>query len=175
MPIEDSELLAQTPFNAEPRASLKRCRVADKPGTCGVDSSNPSAGRVCLPAQLSNNYGCSVDAQCQVCAVRREGICAEAASLATAPLNGCNAEIPPSATVKVRISQLYRESPESSARTTVNATPVSSQVSISDANNPGICDDHIANDGYQKVCLEGPGRTNGESCDVDRQCGVSSC
>ena len=37
----------------------------------------------------------------------------------------------------------------------------------------GVCDDHIANDGYKKVCLMGPDLYLGLACDVDRQCSVS--
>ena len=45
-------------------------------------------------------------------------------------------------------------------------------VSGARADPSGICDDHIANDGYQKICLE-KDRVVGLGCDVDRQCFVS--
>ena len=40
---------------------------------------------------------------------------------------------------------------------------------------PGVCDDKIANDGFQKVCLKGPSLPLGLECSTDRQCFSQYC
>jgi hypothetical protein len=90
------------------------------------------------------------------------------------PLDGCNVVTSLNKRLKVLSNRQSRRLQASNAKTMANATLVGTREPVCSVPDvPGICDDHIANDGYQKICLEGPGRTNGESCDVDRQCGVS--